>query len=305
MNSPKFFDAYLYLVGEENNRRKIKIWLANWKPHFKYSEEKTFAIEIENYENDIIFTWGKKKYGITRNEKFISELRDIPYFKIIEDIRLCCSKMECFLSDIRDGRNQSAIDETPYLAKLEELLVSLGYIVHIPKPESEPEGTSAPKKKKTKKIRFWYDISVNGIPINLKLTKCKSRDNALSKTAIHSTLCHKIGPLSMNDNKFFEFYRKNIKFSRNRMTEYHYLVVNKENGEVLLKSILDIHTYKSNPSNGLQIDWGHEFKHREYVCSDHVEKGKELIETFQKSVRGRFEGSREFADADIDVLYLR
>jgi hypothetical protein len=48
------------------------------------------------------------------------------------------------------------------------------------------------------------------------------------------------------------------------MTEYHYLVINKNTNEMLLKSIFDIHTYKSNPCNDLQINWDNEFKNIEY-----------------------------------------
>ena len=106
---------------------------------------------------------------------------------------------------------------------------------------------------------------------------------------------------NMNYNQFFKTIKEFSKKSeRNHMTEYHYLVVNKNDGNILLKSILDIHTFKTNPSNDLQINWTNEFKNSEYTCADFKLKIQELLKAIQTSVKQAMLGMKEFADADID-----
>ena len=92
---------------------------------------------------------------------------------------------------------------------------------------------------------------------------------------------------------------------RDKSTEYHYLVKNKINGDVLFKSIFDIHTYISNPSNDLQINWKNEFENIKYKTRDdnYLEKVKELILTIQKSVKEMISRTKEFADADIGEIF--
>ena len=87
------------------------------------------------------------------------------------------------------------------------------------------------------------------------------------------------------------------------MTEYHYLVVNKETGKILLKSIFDIHTFKSNPCNDLQINWKNEFQHTEYITLDFNAKIQELLKVIQTSVKQLITSMKDFAEADFDVLY--
>jgi uncharacterized alkaline shock family protein YloU len=87
------------------------------------------------------------------------------------------------------------------------------------------------------------------------------------------------------------------------MTEYHYLVVNKNTGKILLKSILDIHTYKTNPCNDLQINWSNEFINIDFMTPDlsFKEKIKELLKAIQNSVKQAIAGMKEFADANINT----
>jgi uncharacterized alkaline shock family protein YloU len=89
------------------------------------------------------------------------------------------------------------------------------------------------------------------------------------------------------------------------MTEYHYLVVNKNTGKVLLKSILDIHTFKTNPCNDLQINWNNEFNHIDFVTPDTDFKAKirQLLQAVQTSVKQAIEGMKEFAGADIGAEF--
>jgi hypothetical protein len=89
------------------------------------------------------------------------------------------------------------------------------------------------------------------------------------------------------------------------MTEYHYLVVNKNTGKILLKSILDIHTFKTNPCNFLQINWSNEFNNIEFVTPDlnFKEKIQELLKAIQTSVKQAIAGMKEFADANIEAEF--
>ena len=110
----------------------------------------------------------------------------------------------------------------------------------------------------------------------------------------------------MNYNAWFQYLKTMAKKPvREKQTEYHYLVLNKTSGKILFKSILDIHSYKSNPCNDMQINWQSEFAHLDYYITDENfrEKIKELLKTVQKSVRQLIESMREFADADIDALF--
>jgi hypothetical protein len=110
----------------------------------------------------------------------------------------------------------------------------------------------------------------------------------------------------MGNMNFSDWYKKilagKIKPCRDRMTEYHFLVVNKETSEVLLKSILDIHTFKSNPCNDLQINWKNEFKNVSYLTldDDYEQKVKSLLKTLQISAKQYLHSIIDFANANID-----
>ena len=110
----------------------------------------------------------------------------------------------------------------------------------------------------------------------------------------------------MNYNQFFKTIKECPKKSeRIHMTEYHYLVVNKKTGTILLKSILDIHSFKTNPCNDLQINWNNEFNHIDFVTPDldFKQKIKELLKTIQASVKQAIEGMKEFASGNIDAEF--
>ena len=89
------------------------------------------------------------------------------------------------------------------------------------------------------------------------------------------------------------------------MSEYHYLVVDKNTGAILLKSIIDIHTFKTNPSNIMQINWKHEFVHIDHETSDINFKVKiqEILKVVQTSVKQYIDTTRKFAEANIDEFY--
>ena len=199
-------------------------------------------------------------------------------------------------SESDDGRIDSAIKETPFLNEMKKILLAdhPTWDVQISPPRAS------------------CDIMVNTIRINLKLTDCKSSDNSMNKPSIFYSITGITNyPYSSNWNDFFERIREaktadQIKKNRDRRTEYHYLVKNKLTGDVLFKPIFDIHTYVSNPSNDLQINWKNEFIHADYCISDeqYMKKVEELLRCIQKSVKEMIERSRRFAEADIGALLM-
>jgi hypothetical protein len=213
------------------------------------------------------------------------------YEQIIQAIKDVCAKINILYSNDGDGRLTSAVKELEYLQQLQKGL-----------KETHPSLTFEFQPVE----RWWWDCRVNGLTINLKLTT-GGTDNAFNKAAIiYSISGLELEKKNMNYNQFFkEIKGCQKKATRDRMTEYHYLVVNKNTGKVLLKSILDIHTFKKNPSNDLQINWNNEFNHIDFVTPDanFKEKTKELLKIIQASVKQAIEGMKEFASADIDAEF--
>jgi hypothetical protein len=207
------------------------------------------------------------------------------YEETIHAIKEACKKTNItFTTDEDDGRISSAVKETPYLKALVENL---------------PAGF----KTERPKARFWYDIIINGIPINLKLTTGKA-DNAFNKKAVNATLaCGGVFATTQNTdfNAFYENLKSCSKNERNLATEYHYLAIDKNTGEILLKPLLDIHSYKTNPSNIMQINWKNEFSHIAYRSPDYKAKVRDLLKTIQTSLKEWYERSKTFIEADIDA----
>lgn len=208
------------------------------------------------------------------------------YDQTIQAIKTACEALNISLAGEGDGRIISAVKETEYLDALKSKLESVGVLVEIPAS------------------RYWYDVRINAIPFNLKLTT-GGTDNAFNKTALYYTITGNVCPKkNMNFGEWYALVKAaDKKKERDRQTEYHYLVVEKETKAILVKSILDIHTYKSNPCNDLQINWNNEFKNKEYVTSDADYKSKvsTLLKTVQTSIRQAVESMRLFAEADIDA----
>lgn len=197
-------------------------------------------------------------------------------------------KSEC------EGRIDSALKEIPFLKELRTKLL-----------ESHPEWDieiSPP--------RATCDMIINSIRINLKLTDCKSPDNAMSKASIYYSITGSTTyPFSSNWNEFLDrlLHAKSaglIKIQRDKSSEYHYLVKNKVSGEVILKPIFDIHTYVSNASNALQINWKNEFKYSNNSIDkiNYLKKVESLLVCIQKSVQHMIKRSNRFADVDVSSL---
>lgn len=215
------------------------------------------------------------------------------YITTIQEIKeaaksIGVKKAEC------DGRIDSAMKETPFLNEMKNILL---------KKYPDWEVIISPP-------RASCDIMVNSIRINLKLTDCKSSDNSVNKPSIYYSITGLTTyPYSSNWNDFLDklLYAKTtnqIKRNRYKPTEYHYLVKNKLTGDVLLKPIFDIHTYVSNASNDLQINWKNEFAHSDSEIEDanYLKKVESLLLCIQKSVKEMIERTKRYAEADIASL---
>ncbi len=193
-----------------------------------------------------------------------------------------------------DGRIDSAIKERPFVNEMKRIMLENQpeYKVEIPPPRAP------------------HDIMVNGIPINVKLTDGKSADNSVSKPSIYYSITGiATYPHSSNWNEFVDRIMRagsadQIKKQRHRLTEYHYLVKHKITGDVLFKSIFDIHTYVSNPSNDLQINWKNEFAHADYRTedADYLTKVRYLLNCLTASAKKKIETTYRLAEANWDGI---
>lgn len=267
--------------------KKIKVKLLTKKTLIKDMEEEkdltntmTIPILALNTETDVKVEPEKKLYNLIISEiKTIAEKIEIN--KTGETVK-------------NDGRMTSLLKEQPFLDELKRILLERNpkWEINISPPRAS------------------YDFSVNGILFNLKLTDCKTADNSLNKSCIYYSITGLTDyPYSSNWNNFIDYILKaknnnKIKKIRNKSTEYHYLVKNKINGEVLVKPIFDIYEYISNPSNILQINWKKEYLNKEYYCKDddYLKKVIELVKCIQKSVKENYENSKKLIETNFSEL---
>ena len=181
-----------------------------------------------------------------------------------------------------DGRITSAVKEKEYLVKLK---TALG-------PRFDCE---IPKK------RAWYDFKVDGIFINLKISE-GGGDNAFNKKSLLLTWGGSVSDKqSGNMNELWQNLKMTSRIEvRDPLTEYHYLVVYKKSGDVLLKSLVDIHTYMPNcAGNVMQINWNKEWINKDYVGTSRSAKMLELAKVVQEACRKQCENMRQFVDGSL------
>jgi hypothetical protein len=212
------------------------------------------------------------------------------YSDITSAIRTVCSTIRIEFSGGGDGRLSSATKEAEYFQVFKTKMTELHPDIAI----------------EISKSRDWYDVRVGGIPINLKLTTLGT-DNCMNKKAVYYSLTGREDyPYASNWNEFWARIRDGPrKEMRVQNTEYHYLVVNKANGDFILKSILDMQNFRPNASNHLQIAWKKEFKVRDVLSDDdeYDQVCKDLLETIQTSVRMAHSTSANFMNADISSAW--
>jgi hypothetical protein len=213
------------------------------------------------------------------------------YNDIVKAIETSCEKTNVQFMNKIDGRLESAIKESEYLKELKKVMDDEYPLISfvIPNPKS----------------RKWYDVSISNIPINLKFTN-GGTDNVFNKISVFFSITGEECKNNMNFQEWYEILsltpRKKI---RNRMSEYHFLVIEKNTKNILLKSIFDIKNYKTNPCNILQINWKNEFLNRNYLIDDEIYPLKilELLSTIQKSLKQEYESKKSFIHANLEKLF--
>lgn len=191
-----------------------------------------------------------------------------------------------------DGRIESAIKEESVKKYLKNELMKINSEIDI----------DIPKNK-----RSWYDIKIEGIPINIKITT-GGTDNAMSKEGVYYSLTGEFPPINKNYSEWYKLLEENkysIKQVRDKFTEYHYLVIHKISGNVMFKSIFDVRKPISNPSNDLQFNWNYEFENSEYEIleNEYIETVIELLSIIQKSNKDAINKRLYFVQAEIESLF--
>ena len=192
----------------------------------------------------------------------------------------------------KDGRCDSAVKEDDVLDKI-ALYLSENHPTVVFEKQPQP--------------RWWWDFRINGIPFNLKLTSCKSYDNAFNKTALYYSIVGK--EPTKTPGAYNDLWKKlksiKCKDCRDKTTEYHYLSVDKRNGNALIRSLFDVVHIKGNPSNDLQVHWGKEFgvKDRDIPEITHKECVAKVIGILQEALLKKINTIKLFAEGDIDDIF--
>jgi len=205
-------------------------------------------------------------------------------------VRICTTlqklnKLVKFKATKNDGRIDSAIDENRVVDAIKTLF----------KP-SQIRLTSA-------KSRCWYDIMIGDIPINIKITSGRASDNIFCKKGVFYTLCGTIyNEYALNYNDWFQkILEHGIVRERTRNLEYHFLVLFKNSGRVMFKSILDIQCLCVNPTNILQVNWNTESSCKKLIRAN---SKTELLQKVQFALRLSLLNSATFTDADLSNLFI-
>ncbi len=204
------------------------------------------------------------------------------YQETINKIKMVCSRIILHDPKKNDGRDDSKDLEISVIKELIKYIPDIQ--IEIPPPRS------------------WFDIKIDGLFFNIKITSGKCGDNAYNKKAVLYTLTGDDScPNVMNHNEFFQFLSsKELKKTRDYRSEYHYIVLFKDSpGKYLVKSIIDIHKYIPNASNNIQINWSKEYSQQHYETTQekYQEKVISLLESIQDSLKKRNE--EQFINANL------
>ncbi len=211
------------------------------------------------------------------------------YSQLIQMIQKCTESIEIEFSKKIDGRIDSAIKESEILHQLKEKLLIIDSSIEMEICDV--------------KTRNWYDFAIQKIPFNLKITN-GGTDNVFNKQSIFYSLTGNVCPNNLNFNQWIKIIQETRhKPKRDQWTEYHFLVIDKCSKRVIIKSILDIHTFKTNPCNIMQINWKNEFKNQTYKCEDFQTKIVEIFQTIQSSLIKEHQTKCEFIKTDFTSLF--
>jgi hypothetical protein len=201
---------------------------------------------------------------------------------IVDTCPQLCKIATSLVNSALDGRVASSLVEPYVLQSLKAVCEENNLRVEIPP------------------ARHWFDIRIENIPINLKVTT-GGVDNAFNKTAIYYSLVGR--EPSGTVNTFDQFYREIVagewKALRDPKSEYHYLVIDKTTGGFLFRSLLDIEGLHPNPHNTLQIHWKHEFGRQNIPPTPTRDAGMRILLTCQESIQRYTNSYKLFLDANI------
>lgn len=105
--------------------------------------------------------------------------------------------------------------------------------------------------------RSWYDARINGLYVDVKISRCKANDNTNAKKAIYWLLTGKDPSTTTSDaaSRFFQDMKGNE--NPNAKRDYYYIIVNKLDPSdvfvVSLKGIAKCHPSNNNPP--FQAKW--------------------------------------------------
>lgn len=227
------------------------------------------------------------------------------YAKICHWVNTACEKLkkefitydneDDHVGDEVDGRVTSAINEKQFLDRLHAHLLVLQPQLSVVRSRT----------------REWFDIQIDGIPVNLKMTS-GGTDNAFNKVSIEYTMCGTVPTKKkLTFNEWVDHLQEaftELTNERHPHQEYHYLAFDKRSGNHRFLSMLDIRSYKSNPSNILQICWGQELE-RECFYNDDTSDNKisticNILRIIQASLKQDYESKRKFMELSFEKNIL-
>ena len=144
-----------------------------------------------------------------------------------------------------DGRTDSSIAEDMIV----ELLRQSGrWRIYSPKQEIGHN-------------RAWYDVSINDLFCDIKISKCTANDNAQAKKAIYYLLTgdRETERVPEQHSDFFRTMRENEDPDEDR--DYYYLVINKtDTSDIFIVNLKGIAVCNSAPNNmPFQVNWGQNY----------------------------------------------
>lgn len=208
------------------------------------------------------------------------------HYKIISVLPDVMTDMKIFLesnkvelcTDSVDGRTNSCIDEDRIV---EKLLKKFPDIIVVPK------------------IRMWYDILVRDykfgwIPVNIKTTTGFTSDNVGNLSICVQAYTDEVlsKEIMHNNGKMYKVLLEKLQKKEYNNTpgkDYYFLVVNKENGEVIVNSVLGLSKLTSNNNNlPFQVKWKNNKIYKPKSIKDSVEMFLETVKKPQLTWNEKF-----------------
>lgn len=167
-----------------------------------------------------------------------------------------------------DGRTDSTFAETHIVKMLKE---ANKWNIYSP-------------NKETNNNRAWYDVKIDGLYIDIKVSRCAGNDNTQAKKAIYYLLTgnENVESIPERGDAFFQMMKENE--NPDEIRDYYYLVINKNDTNdifaISLKGITDCSIAPNNPP--FQVNWN---KNRIPTERNWEEAKAYLLGTWAKSLK--------------------